>query len=110
MQTQVALAFAWQLLNAEQRTSIKARWASLPLGRFLFPFEVGRILKIRLEKTVRDQEDESMRLTWIDFCHERDLTQDALPMDHDEWFDWLEYSLRHYVEILPMPKTDWGAA
>jgi len=108
MQTQVGLGFAWLLLDGKQKELVKAAWSRHPMGRYLLPFEIGRILKTEIKKTVKDTEADSMTRTWIDFCREANIGQDSNPSDCREWFAWLDYAVKNYQEPLPVASgTDW---
>ncbi len=101
MQTQVGLGFVWLLLNENQKAEVKRAWSKFPRGRHLMPFEIGRILKMELKKTVEDPQADSMMRTWIDF----------LPFERDEWWAWMDYAVKNYCEPLPVAgRTDWGNA
>lgn len=109
MQTQVGLGFAWLSLNDGQRERIRAIWKSHPLGRFLLPYEIAKILRIEFKRTVKDEEAGSMYQTWIDFCRNHNKSQDDIPSDHDEWFMWLDFVIPNYQEPLPVASGgDWN--
>lgn len=109
MQTRVALAFAWRLLNENQRRQIQRAWSELPRGRPLLPFEIGRILKIEITQTVKEEQKDSMNRTWIDFCREANIDQDSNPFDDREWLGWLDYAAINYCEpAIVDAKTDWN--
>lgn len=109
MQTQVGLGFAWLLLNENQRAQVKAVWSKYPPGRYLLPFELGRLLRVEIKQTISDDQDNSMKKTWIDFCRTGDFGQDSVPITSPEWLGWLDYAGKHYQEPLPLVAsgTDW---
>lgn len=65
---------------------------------------------MEMKQTLTDQEEESMKKTWIDFCRGTDITQDSTPFTHQEWFDWLNYAANHYQKPLPVLESGrrWG--
>lgn len=109
MQTQVALGFVWRLLNDGQRLAAKDHWNQFPRGRYQTPFELFRKCKVEPpEKPITEEMQDSMKLTWIDWCKENDHDQEGLPWDHETWFVWLDYAARSYQEVLPEIRSDWN--
>jgi hypothetical protein len=50
-----------------------------------------------------------MAKTWIDFCRERDMNQDSIPFEHQDWFAWMDYAAKQYQEPLPaVTGMDWS--
>lgn len=109
MRKPVELGFAWLLLDENQRATIKRVWLKYPRGRYLLPFEMGRILKIELKKTASDAEQENMWESWIDFCRQTNSDQDSIPFDHSEWFAWVDFVASNYQEPLELTTgSDWN--
>src|SRR6185369_9799142 len=100
METQAGLAFAWQLLDKNQRLQIREIWSKQPQGRYLLPFEIARHLRIGLKKTLTMDQENSMHKTWIEWCQKHDAAQDSLPSEHDLWFSWLDFAAENYLEPL----------
>lgn len=109
MQTQVGLAFGWRLLNAEQRQTVKRFWMTQPLGRYLLPWEMGKLAKVNMQRKIEPHEDDEMQSTWIKWCRQNNHDQQTIPGDCEEWFSWLDFAAEKYSEVLPAMATDWNA-
>ena len=107
MNTLAGLAFAWLLLNDEQKEVVKKHWSRFPRGRYMLPLEMATLCQVELKKTLTDQELESMKSIWVDYCRKNNLSQDSLPYEAADWFAWLNYAGEYYRAPVLLSSSDW---
>lgn len=74
------------------------------------PFEAAKKYRMEFKKTVTDNEENNMQLTWIDFCKANDVDQEFTSMgDHEVCGRWMQFVGTAYQPPLPTATEKvWG--
>lgn len=109
VETHIARGFLVNLLSNEHRLKLKELERQEPEGKYYPPFQVGKILRVAVQKEVTSEEINAMEATWMDFCMAKDLDQRSTICSteiREAWGDWVA---SNYNPPLPVVSNNpWG--